>query len=58
MWVYELEINNYNQLSQYQINNLVELAVSVSFVFPLWGLQGLGLISKFYFFSLHSELWI
>lgn len=38
MWVYELEINNSNQLSQYQINNFVELAVSVSFVFPLWGL--------------------
>lgn len=34
MWVYELEIN---QLSCYQLNNLVELAASVSPVFPLKG---------------------
>lgn len=40
MWIYELEINNSNQLSCYQLNNSVEFAVSVSHVFPLKGTSG------------------
>lgn len=32
MWVYELEINNSNQLLRHQSNNLVGLAASVTCV--------------------------
>lgn len=41
MWVYELEINNSNQLLRYQLSNLVGLAASVTCVLPFQGTLGL-----------------